>query len=305
MRKLLKKLGRPLLRVPVLGRLLRVLQAMWRGPVNAARLDQIEGRTALLSGALDSVLDNITDVVSREREMDADRDNLVGQPGRATAWLDVERKVEDLGRSVESLRERVEVVRAEVLLELRYRHHTESEPAEPAQAKVKIDLSASTEPLRVNLGCGHAPLPGYVNVDDRDLPGVDVVANPYALPFEAGTVLEFFSSHFLEHFPLEEFRRQLLPVLRAKLAPGGTLRAVLCDVDAMMRAYTAGNRSYDDLREVIYGGQTYDRDFRYNVFTPASITELLTAGGFSAVKVIEAARVNGKSLEFEIEATRV
>lgn len=310
MRELLKKLVRPFLRVPVLGRLLRILQAIWRGPVTTARVDQTEGRQAQLSGALDSLLDNVTQVVSRQREMDADRENLVRSVpvalrrlGREQASADL--KLEDLSRSVGWLLERVEFVRSEVLFELRYRHGGESEPAKTVETQVKINLGARTEPLRVNLGCGHVPLPGYVNVDNRDLPCVDVVADVYALPFEDGTVAEFFSSHFLEHFPLEEFRRRLLPVLRSKLAPGGILRAVVPDVDAMMRAYVAGDYPYDDMREVVYGGQDYNGDFHYNMFTPSSLTELLAVGGFSAVTIVEAARVNGKSLEFEIKATRV
>jgi hypothetical protein len=230
---------------------------------------------------------------------------LAGQLGHAAATHDVESKFEDLSKAVGWLLERVEFVRSEVLFEIRYRDGADSKQAEPVQTQVKIDLGLRTEPLRVNLGCGHIPLPGYVNVDNRNLPGVDVVADVYALPFDDGTVAEFFSSHFLEHFPLEEFKRRLLPVLRSKLAPGGTFRAVIPDVDAMMRAYVAGNYGYDDLREVVYGGQDYDGDFHFNMFTPNSLTELLAADGFSAVMIIEAGRVNGKSLEFEIEATRV
>jgi hypothetical protein len=42
MRELVKRLIRPLLRVPVVGRLLRTAQATWRGPVNGVRLDQVE-----------------------------------------------------------------------------------------------------------------------------------------------------------------------------------------------------------------------------------------------------------------------
>jgi hypothetical protein len=289
-----------------------------------------------LSGALDSVLESVTRVAARQREMDADADNLArsvpvalrrltralaeadarvdtveGQvkdvAGRldGVASHDVEPRLEDLTRSVGFLLERVEFVRSELLFEIRYGQGSPARTeSEPVVTQVKVDLGARTEPLLVNLGCGHVPLAGYVNVDNRDLPGVDVVADVFAMPFEDGTVVEFFSSHFLEHFPVEQLRRRLLPVLRAKLAPGGRLRAVVPDVDAMMRAYVAGTYPYEDMREVVYGGQDYDGDFHYNMFTPDSLSELLSSGGFRDVRVVEAARVNGKSLEFEIEATR-
>ncbi|WP_147794106.1 methyltransferase domain-containing protein [Cellulomonas sp. Y8] len=354
MRELVKTLIRPLLRVPVVGRLLRTAQATWRGPVTGVRLDQVEessrrhaaelarlGAEASageqrMSGALDSLLGNVTQVAARQREIDADAENLarsvpvaLRRLTRALADADlrvgavesevrdvvgrldgavpqqVEPRLDDLTRSVSFLLERVEFVRSELLFEVRYGRGADAAgEAERVQTRVKVDLAGRTGPLRVNLGCGHVPLEGYVNVDNRDLPSVDVVADVFAMPFEDGTVDEFFSSHFLEHFPLEQLRRRLLPALRAKLTPGGTLRAVVPDVDAMMRAYVAGTYPYDDMREVVYGGQDYDGDFHYNMFTPDSLTEILASGGFRDVRVVEAARVNGKSLEFEIEATR-
>jgi predicted SAM-dependent methyltransferase len=125
-----------------------------------------------------------------------------------------------------------------------------------------------------------------------------------SLPFEDGTVSEFFSSHFLEHFPQEKLVRVLLPYLHDKLAPGGRLRAVVPDADAMMRAYVAGTYPYGDLREVVYGGQDYDGDFHFNMFTTTSLASILTRAGFVNVRTLAEARVNGKSLELEIEAFR-
>ncbi|TMH57691.1 MAG: methyltransferase domain-containing protein [Betaproteobacteria bacterium] len=58
--------------------------------------------------------------------------------------------------------------------------------------------------LKLNLGCGRACLPGWVNVDVTALPGVDVVADlercrTQRLPFADGAVDEFLLSHVLEH----------------------------------------------------------------------------------------------------------
>lgn len=63
---------------------------------------------------------------------------------------------------------------------------------------------ASAEPLRLHLGCGRTILQGWVNVDQVNLPGVDVVADLGAcrstpLPFPDDSVGEFLLSHVLEH----------------------------------------------------------------------------------------------------------
>lgn len=55
--------------------------------------------------------------------------------------------------------------------------------------------------IRLNLGCGRAPLAGWVNVDSAPLEGVDVVADLEAgsLPFVDDSVTEIAGSHVLEH----------------------------------------------------------------------------------------------------------
>jgi len=58
--------------------------------------------------------------------------------------------------------------------------------------------------LRLNLGCGRSPLPGWVNVDISPLPGIDVVADLDAcrtkpLPFADNVASEMQMSHVLEH----------------------------------------------------------------------------------------------------------
>jgi SAM-dependent methyltransferase len=58
--------------------------------------------------------------------------------------------------------------------------------------------------LKLNLGCGRACMPGWVNVDAMGLPGVDVVADlnrcrMQRLPFADDSVDELLLSHVLEH----------------------------------------------------------------------------------------------------------
>lgn len=55
--------------------------------------------------------------------------------------------------------------------------------------------------LKLNLGCGRNILPGYINIDYRPGPGVDLVLDLdlCQLPFGNGVVDEILLSHTLEH----------------------------------------------------------------------------------------------------------
>ena len=64
--------------------------------------------------------------------------------------------------------------------------------------------AVSPAALRLHLGCGRTILPGWVNVDQVQLPGVDVVADleqcrSKPLPFGEDSVDEFLMSHVIEH----------------------------------------------------------------------------------------------------------
>ena len=193
------------------------------------------------------------------------------------------------------------------MFEMRYGASTPSNDNDQIKARAEILnveklAAARNERLRLNLGCGHVQLEGYLNVDRRALPGVDIVAEVDELPFEQGEVDEIFSAHLLEHFPQEQLRRELLPYFFNLLREGGEFRAVVPDAEAMIAEYSNGVYPYDDMREVLYGAQDYDGDFHFNIFTPISLDKLLQEAGFKKVIIVESARRNGKCMEFEISA---
>lgn len=211
--------------------------------------------------------------------------------------------------SVEFLLGRVEFVRRELLFQMRYGGAAPAAEAQRLEATGDIlrpdkVAAARQQGARLNLGCGHIALDGYLNVDRRALPGVDIVAEVDRLPFGERELAEIFSAHLLEHFPQEQLRRSLLPYYFSLLQPGGKFSAVVPDAEAMLRHYAAGSYPYDDLREVLYGGQDYDGDFHFNMFTPASMGDYLREAGFVNPQVLASGRRNGRCYELEITAER-
>lgn len=71
--------------------------------------------------------------------------------------------------------------------------------------------------ISLNLGCGYDARSGYVNVDRRDLPGVNVRhdLNRYPWPFEDGCAIEILALDIFEHLDdvaaaMDECRRILV-----------------------------------------------------------------------------------------------
>jgi hypothetical protein len=225
-------------------------------------------------------------------------------------WQD---DVEGRGRRVDDtlrfLLDRVEFVRREMMFELRYGAGGGTAGlAGPAALRPrilvpeKVEAAQASGALRLNIGCGHIPEAGYINIDMRDLPGVDVVAEAGDLPFDPGSVDEISSAHLVEHFPQEEMRRRLLPYWCHMLKPGGRLRMVTPDGEAMLAGLAQGSCTFEDLREVLFGGQEYEGDFHYNLFTSDSLSRMVKEAGFTAVEVPVRGRRNGQCFEFELVA---
>lgn len=64
--------------------------------------------------------------------------------------------------------------------------------------------------MKLNLGCGRNPMPGFINVDIVKYPGVDVIADVLKLPYENGTVDSIYAKDLIEHFNYQDVK----PLLR-------------------------------------------------------------------------------------------
>ncbi len=217
--------------------------------------------------------------------------------------------VEEQTRKLGEVERRTEFVRRELLFEMRYRGGGDGPVEGVAVAREpkvlnEEKLRSFAGDIRLNLGAGHVPVEGYLNVDARALDGIDIVADIAALPFGPGEVSVIFCAHLLEHFPLEQARRALLPYWQSLLQPGGRVIAVVPDSEAMLEGYSQGEISFAELREVTFGGQEYDGDFHFNMYSKESLTALLVASGFVDAAVTASARRNGLCYEMQVEARR-
>lgn len=168
----------------------------------------------------------------------------------------------------------------------------------------KIDLIKKSGKIKVNLGCGTFAKDDYINVDMRDLEGVDIIADVRDLPIEKGTVEELYLSHVIEHFPEVDMEKYILPYWRTLLSPGGRIRIICPDWEAMLLGYSKGEISLRNLKEITFGSQEYNGNQHFNMFTPASLVEMMKTAGFEDIKIIDVSRKNGMCLEMEIEGVR-
>jgi predicted SAM-dependent methyltransferase/ElaB/YqjD/DUF883 family membrane-anchored ribosome-binding protein len=338
MHTLLRQSVRRTLKVPVVGRIVHIAAAIYRMPETRASIDSLAQRQDDVANRMQLDLSKLQSLTAQYDAVQPEMQNLLVSLPQALRQLhktqqdsysqlsaqverlltearvatarQLETSAQQFAQQFDALRERHEFVRREIMFEIRYgasrAPNVECEEAstsvEPEIVdRVKFDAVRQAG-LKFNLGCGHLPLDGYLNVDMRKLPGVDIVARADALPVQPGEVAEIMSAHLLEHFPQEQLARRLLPYWKSLLKRGGTFRAVVPDAEAMIARFSAGDMRYDTFREVTFGAQDYDGDFHYNMFTPASLSKLLDDAGFTDVQVLARGRPNGACVEFEIRA---
>jgi predicted SAM-dependent methyltransferase len=154
--------------------------------------------------------------------------------------------------------------------------------------------------VRLNIGSGGAPLPGFVNVDAlADAPGVDVVADiSERLPFEDGSADLIYAAHILEHFPTDAVPAMLADWRRV-LREGGELLVAVPDLELIARTLIDREGWFTPPHNpwlgAIYGGQKDEYDFHTTGFTAVWLASLLSDAGFGDVERVERFRDVGMS----------
>jgi predicted SAM-dependent methyltransferase len=104
----------------------------------------------------------------------------------------------------------------------------------------------SQGPTRLHIGCGQQAIPGWINIDNQGLPGVDQVLDVRrGLPF-AG-VATIYAEHFLEHLSLEDGLAFLVECRRV-LSDEGVLRLSTPSLDWVLTTHYRWSDATDESR---------------------------------------------------------
>lgn len=139
---------------------------------------------------------------------------------------------------------------------------------------------------RLHLGAGKVILPGWINVDIRDLPGINLVTPADKLEaFPDNTIDLIYACHVLEHYARRDTMR-VLQEWRRVLKPEGTLRLSVPDFAACVQAYYK-RAPLALLLGHIVGGQEYPGNAHLMVFDLDYLSTLLSEVGFRRIRVYD------------------
>lgn len=141
--------------------------------------------------------------------------------------------------------------------------------------------------MKLNLGCGKRPLPGYTGVDL--IPSADIVSDIRELKFaENGSVDEIIAIHVIEHF----YRWEVTPLLlewKRVLKPGGKIILECPNLESAAKAIL--NKAPDQLGMWALYGNPELKDVlhcHHWGYTPETLCLTLRLAGFREPQVLPA-----------------
>jgi len=159
------------------------------------------------------------------------------------------------------------------------------------QTKTESPGGKGEGPRRLNWGCGDWTIPGWINVDIKEHPGIDIVSDIRdGLPLDSDSIDYAVAIHSLPEIPFTELV-PTLDELRRVLKPGGVLRIALPDLDKGIEAYHRRDSTYfkvpDEDAESVgakFVTQMVWYGYSRSLFTHEFIEEQLLKAGFTSVQ---------------------
>lgn len=137
--------------------------------------------------------------------------------------------------------------------------------------------------IKLDLGAGEAPRPGYMAVDLRPLPHVKVVCDIRQIPYPDNSVDAINAGEVLEHFGRAEVEPLLKEWIRV-LKPGGEFTVRVPDFGEICRRYAAGKASCGLANLWAFGGQSHPLDFHKVGFDSVDLIIYLQRAGFVRIE---------------------
>jgi predicted SAM-dependent methyltransferase len=148
----------------------------------------------------------------------------------------------------------------------------------------RAKASPESSPVRLHIGCGQEAITGWINIDNRNLPGVDRVLDVReGLPFR--DVAAIYAEHFLEHLSLDQ-GLAFLKACRRALASAGVVRLSTPNLDWVWAThYHFGQAGMEaealgDCFQMNRAFHGWGHQFIYN---RAALDAVLRAAGFAEV----------------------
>jgi len=136
------------------------------------------------------------------------------------------------------------------------------------------------EQRKLNIGCGKDIREGWVNVDIRELPGVDVVCDIRNwTPFVDGRFEEVLMQDVLEHFSIKESKTVLEEVYRIA-KQGCTLTIEVPNILMQAQQWLNNEITTERFSVIVYGHQDYPENAHKQLFDEGRLAECVVAAGF-------------------------
>jgi 2-polyprenyl-3-methyl-5-hydroxy-6-metoxy-1,4-benzoquinol methylase/predicted SAM-dependent methyltransferase len=139
---------------------------------------------------------------------------------------------------------------------------------------------------KIELGGGEHPVgEGFLNVDARPLPTVDIIADIRDLPFEEGDIEEIFTSNVLEHFNYRNATMILRGAFRV-LRPGGKITVIVPDFEKVVDIYKTGNVDFMTMNKWLHGNQHHLYDYHKISWDFKGLKIILSDVGFTKIEKV-------------------
>lgn len=138
-------------------------------------------------------------------------------------------------------------------------------------------------PLRLHIGCGQQAIPGWINIDNQALPGVDRVLDVrQGLPFRG--VSAIYAEHFLEHLALDD-GLDFLKNCRRALSPDGVLRLSTPNLDWVYLTHyrTSSSSAEETLRDCFQLNRAFHGWGHQFLYNRSTLEAALKAAGFATI----------------------
>lgn len=155
---------------------------------------------------------------------------------------------------------------------------------------VALQTLLKEKDFRLNLGCGEVTQETHLNIDIRDLDGVDLVFDlrdivTFNRLFPRGSIKELLAYDVLEHFPRMESAK-LLKAWCDCLAQGGKIVLRVPDLEYIMKRTLDRAIPFQVGVNLIYGEQDYEYNFHLCGYNGDILEGILSTHGCRVVQRI-------------------